>query len=52
MKPDINQITGLILAGGRKIDSWYRSLAFVEVSFADEAAFRNIHTMEELRRFE
>jgi molybdopterin-guanine dinucleotide biosynthesis protein A len=38
--------------GGRKIDAWYRSLKFVEVHFPDESAFRNINTLEELRRFE
>lgn len=38
--------------GGRKIDTWYRSLSFVEVLFPDESAFRNINTVEELRRFE
>jgi molybdenum cofactor guanylyltransferase len=38
--------------GGRKIEHWYRSLAFVEVEFADEAAFRNINTLDELRRLE
>ena len=39
-------------AGGRKIDKWYGALKFVEVPFADEAAFRNINTPEELRQFE
>ena len=38
--------------GGRKIETWYRSLPFVEVPFADADAFRNINTVEELRRFE
>lgn len=38
--------------GGRKIDKWYRSLKFVEVHFPDADAFRNINTLEELRRFE
>ena len=36
-------------AGGRKIDAWYATLAFVEVPFDDEAdAFRNINTVDEL----
>jgi molybdenum cofactor guanylyltransferase len=40
-----------LAAGGRKIDAWYASLAVVEVPFDDEAdAFRNINTLEELRR--
>ncbi|WP_199710686.1 molybdenum cofactor guanylyltransferase MobA [Noviherbaspirillum cavernae] len=38
--------------GGRKVDAWYRSLKVAEVHFADEAEFRNINTLEELRRFE
>ena len=38
--------------GGRKIETWYRSLRFVEVLFPDADAFRNINTLEELRRFE
>ena len=37
--------------GGRKIDAWYAALKVIEVSFDDEAdAFRNINTLEELRR--
>ncbi|MEK9775102.1 MAG: molybdenum cofactor guanylyltransferase MobA [Quisquiliibacterium sp.] len=39
-------------AGRRKIDAWYASLQTVEVDFADEAAFRNINTREELQRYE
>lgn len=38
--------------GGRKIDKWYRSLRFVEVQFDDADAFRNINTVDDLRRFE
>jgi molybdopterin-guanine dinucleotide biosynthesis protein A len=35
--------------GGRKIDTWYATLAVTEVSFDDEAdAFRNINTRAEL----
>jgi len=45
-------LTGYLQQGGRKIETWYRSLRFVEVGFADEACFRNINTIEELRRFE
>ena len=45
-------LTLFLQEGGRKIDAWYKSLDFVEVVFTDEAAFRNINTMEELRRFE
>ncbi len=38
--------------GGRKIGTWYKSLRHVEVEFPDEEAFRNINTVEELRRYE
>ena len=45
-------LTAYLHGGGRKIETWYRSLRFVEVVFPDEAGFRNINTLEELRRFE
>lgn len=45
-------LTDYLQGGGRKIDKWYRSLRFVEVHFPDEDAFRNINTLDELRRFE
>ena len=38
--------------GGRKVDGWYASLNTVEVDFADEAAFRNINTLAELKQYE
>jgi molybdopterin-guanine dinucleotide biosynthesis protein A len=38
--------------GGRKFDAWYASLNVAEVQFPDEAAFRNINTLEELRSYE
>lgn len=43
-------LTVYLQNGGRKIESWYRSLAFIEVLFPDATAFRNINTLEELRR--
>jgi molybdopterin-guanine dinucleotide biosynthesis protein A len=45
-------LSAFLQSGERKIEKWYRSLKFVEVDFPDEAAFRNINTLEELRRFE
>ena len=45
-------LTAFLQLGERKIDKWYRSLKFVEVMFPDETAFRNINTLDELRRFE
>ncbi len=38
--------------GGRKFDTWYSSLKAVEVHFEDENAFRNIYTLDELRKLE
>ncbi len=48
----LSSLTIFLQAGERKIDKWYRSLKFVEVHFPDDAGFRNINTIEELRRFE
>lgn len=45
-------LTLFLQDGGRKIDAWYASLSVVEVHFADEDAFRNINTRDELQRFE
>ena len=45
--PHLNEF---LRSGKRRIDAWYASLKFVEVQFEDEAAFRNINTMEELRQ--
>src|SRR5262245_47348515 len=52
MKRQVRESLEAFLAtGGRKIDAWYAALKVVEVSFDDEAdAFRNINTIEELRR--
>jgi molybdenum cofactor guanylyltransferase len=45
-------LSAFLQDSGRKVDKWYRSLRFVEVDFPDASAFRNINTLEELRRFE
>lgn len=45
-------LSAFLQDGGRKIDKWYASLNVVEVPFADESAFRNINTIDELRQFE
>jgi molybdopterin-guanine dinucleotide biosynthesis protein A len=47
--PHLNQF---LQEGGRKFDAWYASLNVAEVQFPDEAAFRNINTLEELRSYE
>ena len=41
-------LTAFLESGGRKIDLWYSQLKVAEVQFADESAFRNINTLEEL----
>lgn len=47
----LQNLEAFLLGGGRKIDAWYASLRFVEVAFDDEPdAFRNINTLEELKR--
>jgi molybdopterin-guanine dinucleotide biosynthesis protein A len=52
MKRQVREsLEAFLAAGGRKIDAWYAALEVVEVSFDDEAdAFRNINTLEELKR--
>lgn len=45
-------LTEFLSKGGRKVDAWYASLAVEEVHFADENAFMNINTAEELKRSE
>jgi len=52
MKRQVREsLEAFLAAGGRKIDAWYTALKVVEVSFDDEAeAFRNINTLEELKR--
>lgn len=53
MKTSLHEhLTDFLQGGGRKIDAWYTSLKVTEVSFPDEDAFRNINTLEELKRFE
>ncbi|MFT5591111.1 MAG: molybdopterin-guanine dinucleotide biosynthesis protein A, partial [Bradyrhizobium sp.] len=45
-------LTLFLQQGGRKVDAWYASLPVTEVHFEDEAAFRNINTLDDLRKFE
>ncbi|MCC7060840.1 MAG: molybdenum cofactor guanylyltransferase [Burkholderiaceae bacterium] len=47
--PDLE---AFLASGQRKIDAWYAPLGVVEVTFSDEAAFRNINTPQELRTCE
>jgi molybdopterin-guanine dinucleotide biosynthesis protein A len=41
-------LEAFLASGRRKIDAWYAPLDVVEVGFDDEAAFRNINTLQEL----
>jgi molybdopterin-guanine dinucleotide biosynthesis protein A len=52
MKREVREsLEAFLASGGRKIDAWYAALKVVEVTFDDEAdAFRNLNTLEELRR--
>ena len=45
-------LEAFLAAGERKIDRWYAPLRIVEVDFADEAAFSNINTPQELAALE
>lgn len=45
-------LTAFLESGGRKIDAWYAQLKVAEVQFADEAAFSNINTRDELAGYE
>jgi molybdopterin-guanine dinucleotide biosynthesis protein A len=45
-------LSAYLKRGGRKIDAWFAELKVAEVRFDDEAAFRNINTLDELRRYE
>jgi len=44
----LDSLTGFLVTGGRKIDTWYAALKVVEVPFEDVQAFANINTLEEL----
>ena len=48
----VDHLGEFLANGGRKIDVWYASLVVAEVEFDDADAFRNINTLDELKRFE
>lgn len=48
----LDHLTDYLQNGGRKIDAWYASVKVAEVRFEDESAFRNINTLDDLRKFE
>lgn len=45
-------LTQFLRRGGRKVEVWYATLNAVEVHFADESAFSNINTLDDLQRFQ
>jgi molybdopterin-guanine dinucleotide biosynthesis protein A len=45
-------LTAYLQNGGRKFDGWYADLKVAEVLFEDAAAFRNINTLDDLRKFQ
>ena len=45
-------IGAFLLEGGRALHEWLRRVRSVEVAFADDAAFANLNTPEELRAME
>lgn len=45
-------LEAFLASGRRRFNAWYAPLRVVEVDFADEAAFRNINTADELERLE
>lgn len=48
----LQSLTDYLRGGGRKIDAWYAAVKTVEVVFEEEAAFRNINTLAELKQLE
>jgi molybdopterin-guanine dinucleotide biosynthesis protein A len=48
----ISHLSQFLQEGGRKIDAWYASLKVAEAHFGDAAAFRNINTLDDLRKYE
>jgi molybdopterin molybdotransferase len=46
------QLEAYLATGARRVEGWHKSLRVAEVLFDDVAAFRNINTLEELKRHE
>jgi molybdenum cofactor guanylyltransferase len=49
LEPDL---AAFLASGRRRIDAWYAPLRVAEVDFADEHAFVNLNTADELRQFD
>ncbi len=48
----LQHLSDYLQQGGRKVDAWFSTLAVARVHFADEQAFRNINTLDELHQFD
>lgn len=48
----LEHLEAFLATGRRRIDAWYAPLRVAQVSFEDDAAFRNINTADELARWE
>ncbi|SEO15738.1 molybdopterin molybdotransferase [Duganella sp. CF517] len=46
------QLEAYLATGARRVEGWHKSLRVAEVMFDDASAFRNINTLEELKRHE
>lgn len=46
------QLGAYLQSGGRRVNQWFATLNIAQVHFADEDAFRNINTLDELRQFD
>jgi molybdopterin molybdotransferase len=46
------QLDTYMATGARRMEGWFKSLRVAEVMFDDAAAFRNINTLEDLKRHE
>jgi molybdopterin molybdotransferase len=45
-------LSSYLAGGGRRMDGWYPQIKVAEVLFEDASAFRNINTLDELRRLD
>jgi molybdopterin molybdotransferase len=46
------QLEAYLATGARRVEGWHKSLRVAEVMFDDASAFRNINTLEDLKRHE
>ena len=48
----LKALTDYLESGQRRMEAWLRAQGAVEVNFSDDAAFRNINTIEDLKKLE